>query len=68
MSEEAKTGRTLGIISLIAWLLPIVGIPVAIIGIFKSSGGRSPGGLSMSIIGLVLGIINAIVGTIMAMA
>ncbi len=66
--SESNSGKTLGIISLFAWLLPIVGIPVSIVGIVKSSGGRSPGGLSMSIIGLVLAVINAIVGAIMAVA
>lgn len=68
MSENGNTGKTLGIISLVAWLLPIVGIPVAIVGIVKSNGGRSPGGLAMSIIGLVLAVINAAVGAIMAVA
>jgi hypothetical protein len=64
----------LGIVSLLAWLLPVVGLPVAIAGLVLGILGRrstSPGiatsGIVTSCIGLGLSLINAIVGAILSL-
>ena len=66
---QATASLVLGIVSLIAWLLPIVGLPVAItglvLGILSASGvkrGMAITGIVLSSIGLVLGVINFAVG------
>jgi hypothetical protein len=68
-SGQATASLVLGIVSLIAWLLPIVGLPVAItglvLGILSASGvkrGMAITGIVLSSIGLVLGVINFAVG------
>jgi hypothetical protein len=68
----AKTGLVLGIISLLAWIIPLFGAPVSIIGLVQSvrgqkseNNGQATAGLVMSIIGLVATIINASIGAYM---
>lgn len=65
LTEKAKTSLILGIIGLIAWLLPLAGYPITIVGIVKASkslkcskSGMATAGLVLSIIGLVLTVIN----------
>ena len=74
MSDSSKngaatTGMVLGIISLIAWIIPLFGAPISIIGIVQSVRGNNSGnkgqataGLVTSIIGLVGTVINAAIG------
>ena len=72
---QAIAGLVLGIISMLAWLLPICGLPVAIVGIVLSALGRksvsrrtmATVGLVLSIIGLVLTLGNAALGVLMAL-
>ena len=67
---KAVAGLVLGIISMIAWLLPIVGLPISIVGIVLAAQGRrsvsrrtlATVGLVLSIIALVLTLINAALG------
>lgn len=73
-NKQATTGRTLGIIGLFAWLLPIVGLPVTIVGLVKSNAGldsdnasTAQAGVTMNIIGLVLSVFNALAGFMLAM-
>ena len=70
---KATAGLTLGIIGLVAWLLPLAGYPVNIIGIIMSATGlksenktKATVGLVLSIIGLVLTLVNSILGAMMA--
>lgn len=70
---KATAGLVLGIVGLIAWLLPLFGYPVNIIGIIMSAIGRKSEnkskatvGLVLSIIGLVLTLANSILGAMMA--
>lgn len=72
-SGLAIASLVLGIASLIFWLLPILGLPVAIAGIVTgvmarsgSRRGMALAGLICSIIGLVLTIINGAVGAYLA--
>ena len=72
-NKNASTGRVLGIIGMFAWLFPLAGFPITIIGLVKSVGGlesveyhnKAVAGLTCSIIGLVLTVINSISGVIM---
>ena len=70
---KATAGFTSGIIGLIAWILPLFGYPVNIIGIIMSSIGlksekrtKAIIGLVLSIIGLVLTLGNSILGVLMS--
>ena len=61
----------LGIIGLLAWLLPLAGFPITILGIVVSVTGvnikkaKASAALILNIIGLVLCTINSFVGAIM---
>lgn len=70
--RRAKTGLVLGIIGMFAWFIPIIGLPVNIVGIvFASLGlnsnarGKAIAGLTLSILGVVLSLINAVVGAVL---
>lgn len=59
----------LGIFSLVAWFLPICGVPMSITGLIfgivgknSSRSGMATAGIVMNIIGLVLGIGNSVIG------
>ncbi len=63
---KATAGLVLGIVSMVAWFIPLIGLPMSIIGIVYSSKGlksakrgKAIAGLVLSIIGLVLSLINA---------
>ena len=70
--KKAKTGFTLGMCSIIAWLLPLAGYPVTICGIVfsikglesKTNNGKAIAGLVLSIIFLILTLTNSILGVI----
>jgi hypothetical protein len=70
----AIASLVLGILSLLAWLLPIAGLPVAIVGLIlgilgrrSRSPGLAMGGIVTSSIGLGLSLINAILGAILTL-
>ena len=70
--NRASTSLILGILSLIAWLLPLIGYPVTIIGIvmgIKSKDSASQNlalaGLILSIIGLAFTVANSAIGAYM---
>lgn len=72
--KKSKSPIVLGILSLIAWLLPIIGAPVSISGIViackkikaeKTTSAKI--GLVLSILGLILTIGNAALGIKMRM-
>ena len=70
----AVAGLVLGIISMVAWLLPIAGIPLSIVGLVQSNRGMrllpqrgmAIAGLVLCIIALALASINAIAGALLA--
>ena len=70
--KKARTGFTLGMCSIIAWLLPLAGYPVTICGIIysikglesKTNNGKAIAGLILSIIFLILTLTNSILGVI----
>jgi RNA polymerase subunit RPABC4/transcription elongation factor Spt4 len=68
----AITSLVLGIVGCIAWLLPLLGYPVTILGLimgvvgYKSSKkGMALAGIILSIIGFIATIINSVVGATM---
>ncbi|MDY3854447.1 MAG: zinc-ribbon domain-containing protein [Butyribacter sp.] len=68
-SSAGIVALVLGIVGLLAWIIPIIGLPVGvvalvfgIIGIKKSSKGMSIAGLVLGILCLVLTIINSAIG------
>lgn len=78
MEENHKTsGKSiasfiLGLVGLIAWLLPLFGYPVTIVGIVlgcmarkTEKNGLNLAGIILSIITLVLTLINSILGVIL---
>ena len=69
LEKKAKNSLILGVIGMVAWLLPLAGFPVTIVGIVAASKGLKSkkrglalAGLILSIIGLVLTMINAFWG------
>lgn len=70
----AITGLVFGLISIVAWLLPLIGFPITILGIIFSSLGIKSSKKSLAIAGLVLSIIfllltmtNSILGVMMVL-
>ena len=62
----------LGIVGLLAWLLPIIGLPITIVGLVLGVKGRrsdlrgmATAGFVLSIIGLTFTVINATVGAVL---
>ena len=54
----ALTGMILGLVSIIAWIIPLFGYPIAICGIvFSAKGLKSTTGKGKAIAGLILSII-----------
>lgn len=71
---KATPGLVLGGLSLVAWCIPLFGVPMSIAGIVMSAkaldgpeSGSAKVGLGMSIAGIVLSLLNAVAGAIMAM-
>jgi hypothetical protein len=74
-SGAAIAGMVLGILAMLAWCLPIVGLPISIVGLVMSSrgkgssnGGLAIAGLVMNIIGLALALANAGLGAYLAVS
>lgn len=70
----SKASMILGICGLLAWCIPLFGLPVGITGLVLGILGIKKGGKKMAIAGivlcaitLVLSLINAILGAVMAL-
>ncbi len=66
---KAIASLVLGILGLVVWILPIIGLPVTIIGVVQGAKalhsrqrGMAIAGLILSVIGLVAAAINAAIG------
>ena len=70
IDKKAKAGFILGLVSIVAWFIPIIGFPVTVCAIvFSSLGlksvpnhGKAVAGLILGIIFIVITMINAILG------
>ncbi len=72
LSGKANTSMVLGLVGIIAWLLPIVGLPVTITGLVFGIKSRNSAARSKAIAGIVLcsifltaSVINAAIGAYM---
>ena len=59
-NNKAIAGLVLGITSLLAWLLPLLGYPVSIVGIIKTTKRKKSEKKNIAIVGLVLSIIGLV--------
>lgn len=72
-SRKATVGLVLGLVSIVAWILPLAGYPVTICGIvFSAKGlkseagkGKATAGLILSIMFLIATLINSFLGAVM---
>lgn len=70
---QAVVGLILGLVSIVAWFIPLIGFPVTVLGIVfsalglksKTNKGKAIAGLSLSILFLVVTIINSALGVIL---
>lgn len=69
--DKARTSFILGIVDTLAWLLPIVGIPVSIVGLILGILGMKSTKRWMAVVGIILSsiflvaaIINGIIGAL----
>lgn len=75
VDKNASAGFILGLISIVAWLIPLFGYPVSICGIiFSSKGLKSQSNKSKAVAGLILSIIflvftffNSLIGFFMGL-
>ncbi len=65
-------GFILGLVSIVAWFIPLIGFPVAVCGIIFSglglnskNKGKAVAGLTLSIIFLIVTLINSIMGAVL---
>lgn len=77
-TEKGKTqaiiGLILGLVSIVAWYIPLIGFPVSVCGIIfsavgmksQTNKGKAIAGLTLSIIFLIVTIINSFLGAILA--
>ncbi|MBE6385212.1 MAG: hypothetical protein E7048_06070 [Lentisphaerae bacterium] len=66
MSEKKNTvSLVLGIVSLIAWLLPLVGFPVSIVGLILGIKDKYTTGIILNVIGLAITVANSAIGAFM---
>ena len=71
----AVTSLVMGILGLIAWIIPFFGLPITIIGLFCGFSGLSGNGRGMAIagiilcfLGLILSVINTAIGFLLILA
>jgi hypothetical protein len=72
LSGKATTSMVLGLVGIVAWFLPIIGLPVTITGLVFGIKSRNSAGRSKAIAGIVLcsiflaaSVINAAIGVYM---
>lgn len=72
-AKKAKVGFILGLVSIVAWLIPLIGLPVTICGIIFSALGLGSAQRKKAITGLVLSIVfliaslgNAVAGAVLS--
>lgn len=67
-SKNALTGFILGLCSIIAWFIPLIGFPVTVLGIVFSALGLNSNRKAMAVSGLVLSIIFFLITLINSIA
>ena len=64
-ASKSTTSLVLGIVSLIAWFIPLIGFPVSITGLVFGIRNKHTAGIVLNVIGLVLTLINSVVGAVL---
>ena len=64
-SNRSTASLVLGIIGLIAWILPLIGFPVVIIGLILGIKKKYTAGIVLNVIALVLTVANSAIGAYM---
>ena len=67
LEKKSSEGTILGFLSLFAWIIPLIGIPVSVMGVNASNKNNDTLGLVLSIFGGILSAANAFVGAAMNM-
>jgi ankyrin repeat protein len=67
-SSGATVSLVLGIVGLLAWCLPIIGLPITITGLVFGYRSNTKTGIILNSIGLALSIFNAAIGAFLAKA
>lgn len=62
LQNSNESGTIFGVIALIAWIIPIVGLPISILAIVKGSKANESGSVVMGSIGILLSLIMAFIG------
>ncbi|MEM6333780.1 MAG: DUF4190 domain-containing protein [Planctomycetota bacterium] len=72
---RAVASLVLGCVAMIAWCIPLVGLPVAVVGLVlgildrqSSKRGMAIAGIVLSAIGLALSLVNGVVGAYLAIS
>jgi hypothetical protein len=71
-SAGADLSRIMGIVSMFAWCIPILGLPVSIVGLVAGflslktiHRGTAISGIALCSLGLVLSVINSVLGVLL---
>ena len=65
VSEKSTASLVIGIINCLMWLLPIIGIPLGIVGLVLGCKKRYQTGIVLNAITLGIAVINSIIGAIL---
>ncbi len=65
--QKSSEGTTFGILSLFGWIIPILGVILAVTGIVKSNKNDDTLGLVLSVLGLIISILMWFLGAMQYM-
>ena len=63
--QKSTASLVLGIIGFIAWLIPLFGFPVTIIGLILGIRRKYTTGIVLNVIGLSITLINSVIGAVL---
>ena len=63
--QKSTTSLVLGIISLIAWIIPLLGFPISIVGLIFGIYKKYTTGIILNVIGLSITLINSAIGAVL---
>ena len=63
--NKSTASLVLGIIGFVAWLIPLIGFPVTIIGLILGIRRKYTAGIVLNVIGLVITLINSVIGAVL---
>ena len=63
--QNSTASLVLGIIGLIAWLIPLFGFPITIVGLILGIRRKYTTGIVLNVIGLSITLINSVIGAVL---